>query len=63
MIDPATGGPHGAHHESSSVRRRPNGDRPLRGGGALCDVGPTILSMLGIESPSEMTGTDLRVVA
>jgi 2,3-bisphosphoglycerate-independent phosphoglycerate mutase len=62
MIDPETGGPHTAHttnpvpiiavdHESA---------RPLRGGGALCDVGPTVLAMLGLERPGEMTGVDLR---
>jgi len=33
----------------------------LRDGGALCDVGPTILGMLGLEQPHEMTGRDLRV--
>jgi len=32
----------------------------LRSGGALEDVAPTILSLLGIESPEEMTGRDLR---
>ncbi len=65
MIDPETGGPHTAHTTNPVpfVVLDPDGDRPLRGGGALCDVGPTILSMLGIESPSEMTGHDLRVMA
>jgi 2,3-bisphosphoglycerate-independent phosphoglycerate mutase len=38
----------------------PDGDRPLRPGGALCDVGPTLLAMLGVEQPAEMTGVDLR---
>jgi 2,3-bisphosphoglycerate-independent phosphoglycerate mutase len=38
----------------------PDGERSLRQGGALCDVGPTSLSMLGIERPAEMTGSDLR---
>jgi len=33
----------------------------LRSGGALCDVAPTILSMLGIEQPPEMTGVNLGV--
>jgi 2,3-bisphosphoglycerate-independent phosphoglycerate mutase len=33
----------------------------LRDGGALCDVGPTILHMLGLEQPAEMTGRDLRL--
>ena len=32
----------------------------LRDGGALCDVGPTILHMLRLEQPAEMTGRDLR---
>ncbi|HMV33691.1 MAG TPA: hypothetical protein PKA50_16345, partial [Gemmatimonadales bacterium] len=26
----------------------------------LCDVGPTVLRLLGIEPPPEMTGRDLR---
>ena len=62
MIDEATGGPHTAHTTSPVplVVVDPRGDRPLRSGGALCDVGPTILSMLGIEQPREMTGVDLR---
>jgi 2,3-bisphosphoglycerate-independent phosphoglycerate mutase len=33
----------------------------LRDGGALCDVGPTILGLLGLEQPNEMTGRDLRL--
>jgi len=64
MIDPETGGPHTAHTTNPVpflvIDPRAPGERPLRGGGALCDVGPTVLSMFGIEQPSEMTGTDLR---
>jgi 2,3-bisphosphoglycerate-independent phosphoglycerate mutase len=62
MIDPETGGPHTAHTTNPVpfVVVDPEGERPLRRGGALCDVGPTILSMLGIERPAEMTGIDLR---
>ena len=62
MIDPATGGPHTAHTTNPVplVLVDPDGDRPLRSGGALCDVGPTILAMLGIEQPAEMTGVNLR---
>lgn len=62
MIDPATGGPHTAHTTSPVpfVVVDPDGDQPLRGGGALCDVGPTILQLLGLERPKEMTGVDLR---
>ena len=64
MIDPATGGPHTAHTTSPVpfVVVDPDGDRPLRPGGALCDVGPTILQLLGLTRPPEMTGTDLRSI-
>ena len=63
MIDPATGGPHTAHTTNPVplVVVDPEGDRPLREGGALCDVGPMVLAMLGVEQPAEMTGTDLRL--
>ena len=30
--------------------------------GALCDVAPTILGLLGLQVPEEMTGRDLRRV-
>lgn len=61
MIDPETGGAHTAHTTNPvpfiAVRA---GSSPLRQGGALCDVGPTVLRLLGIEPPPEMTGRDLR---
>ena len=62
MIDPEGGGPHTAHTTSPVpfVVVDPDGDRPLRSGGALCDVGPTVLRLLGLERPVEMTGMDLR---
>ena len=62
MIDEETGGPHTAHTTNPVplVVIDPEGDRPLRPGGALCDVGPTILAMLGIDQPAEMTGVNLR---
>jgi 2,3-bisphosphoglycerate-independent phosphoglycerate mutase len=64
MIDPATGGPHTAHTSNPVpfVVVDSNGPRPLRSGGALCDVGPTLLTMLGVEQPPEMTGVDLRIL-
>jgi 2,3-bisphosphoglycerate-independent phosphoglycerate mutase len=34
----------------------------LRENGALQDIAPTILGVLGIEKPSEMTGQDLRIL-
>jgi 2,3-bisphosphoglycerate-independent phosphoglycerate mutase len=33
---------------------------PLGAGGALEDVGPTMLGLLGLPRPAEMTGRDLR---
>jgi 2,3-bisphosphoglycerate-independent phosphoglycerate mutase len=32
----------------------------LRTGSALEDVAPTLLGLLGLEKPTEMTGRDLR---
>jgi 2,3-bisphosphoglycerate-independent phosphoglycerate mutase len=63
MIDPDGGGPHTAHTTNPVpfVVVDPAGERPLRDGGALCDVGPTILTMMGLEQPAEMTGRDLRL--
>ena len=61
MIDPGTGGPHTAH-TTNPVPFVAIGDPSiyaLRGGGALCDVGPTILNLMGIGQPREMTGTNL----
>jgi 2,3-bisphosphoglycerate-independent phosphoglycerate mutase len=61
MIDPATGGPHTAH-TTSPVPLVSIGDEALpalRAGGALSDVGPTILRMMGIGQPPEMTGMNL----
>lgn len=62
MIDPETGGAHTAHTTNPvpflAVRA---GASRLRDGGALCDVGPTVLRLLGIDPPAEMTGKDLRL--
>ncbi|MFL5597504.1 MAG: 2,3-bisphosphoglycerate-independent phosphoglycerate mutase [Gemmatimonadaceae bacterium] len=63
LIDPETGGPHTAHTTNPVpfVVVDWEQETRLRSGGALCDVAPTILSMLGIEQPPEMTGTNLGV--
>jgi len=63
MIDPATGGPHTAHTTSPVpfLVVGSDEDHSLREGGALRDVGPTILRMLGLERPAEMDGRDLRL--
>jgi 2,3-bisphosphoglycerate-independent phosphoglycerate mutase len=63
MIDPATGGPHTAHTTNPVpfLVVGSDEDHTLREGGALRDVGPTILRMLGLERPAEMDGRDLRL--
>ncbi|HEX2600822.1 MAG TPA: 2,3-bisphosphoglycerate-independent phosphoglycerate mutase [Gemmatimonadaceae bacterium] len=63
LIDPETGGPHTAHTTNPVpfVVIDWEQEQRLRQGGALCDVAPTILSMLGVEQPPEMTGVNLGV--
>ncbi len=60
MRDPATGQPHTAH-TVGPVPLVYVGDRAatLRDGGALRDVAPTILDLLGLPQPAEMTGRSL----
>ena len=64
MIDPSTGGPHTAHTTNPVpfLMVGAEGVRGLRHGGSLRDVGPTLLHLLGVDPPAEMTGTDLREV-
>ena len=64
MIDPVSGGPHTAHTTNPVpfVLVDEHAGHPLRAGGALCDIGPTVLAMLGVEPPAEMTGQDLRPI-
>ena len=33
----------------------------LREGGALCDIIPTLIEMMGMEQPAEMTGKSLLI--
>ena len=64
MIDPATGGPQTAHTTNPVPLILLSEDaarftlNPL---GSLRDLSPTLLAMLGIPQPKDMTGHDLRV--
>ncbi len=63
MIDPKTGEPHTAHTTNPVPFHLIDEDSlgiKLREGGALEDVAPTMLGLLEIEKPAEMTGRDLR---
>ena len=64
MFDAATGQPHTAHTTNPvplilfDLKRRFGA---LRAGGSLQNVAPTLLAILGIEQPKEMTGESLLV--
>ena len=65
MIDPATGGPHTAHTTNPVpfiVVSENNRQISLKPDGSLRDISPTILGMLGLNAPRDMTGNDLRVI-
>jgi 2,3-bisphosphoglycerate-independent phosphoglycerate mutase len=65
MIDPTTGGPHTAHTTNPVpfiVISDNSKQFSLRPNGSLRDISPTILGMLGLAEPKEMTGKDLRVM-
>ena len=59
MIDPETGGPHTAHTLNEVPVWLLGRQETLVSGGRLADVAPTLLAMLGVEQPEEMTGRSL----
>jgi 2,3-bisphosphoglycerate-independent phosphoglycerate mutase len=63
MIDPTTGGPHTYHTTNPVPLFIASAEKtPLRKGGSLRDIAPTILALVGIPKPVEMTGEDLRII-
>ena len=65
MHDKSTGQPHTAH-TSDLVPLVYLGNKPLileQSGGYLCDISPTLLALMDLEQPAEMTGKSLIVCA
>ena len=65
LIDPVSGGPHTAHTTNPVpfILVTDQGKKiGVREGGSLRDISPTVLGLLGLELPRQMTGGDLRVV-
>jgi 2,3-bisphosphoglycerate-independent phosphoglycerate mutase len=63
MIDPVTGGPH-TYHTTNPVPfilLSEDGRLQLKPGGSLRDIAPTMLGVLSVDEPREMTGHDLRI--
>jgi len=61
MVDPVTGGPHTAHTTNLVPVILVGGPlgATLRQGGRLADLAPTILALMGLPQPAEMTGQSL----
>jgi 2,3-bisphosphoglycerate-independent phosphoglycerate mutase len=64
MFDPVTGGPHTAHTTNPVPVILVGGPQGaiLRGGGRLADLAPTVLALMGLPLPPEMTGQSLIVL-
>jgi 2,3-bisphosphoglycerate-independent phosphoglycerate mutase len=63
MVDPVTGGPHTAHTTNPVPMIYVSEDAShyrLRTDGSLRDISPTLLNLLKLGLPKEMTGGDLR---
>lgn len=64
MVDPKTGGPHTAHTTNPVPMIYVGEDAnkyTLRPDGSLRDISPTLINLLDLHLPAEMTGGDLRV--
>ena len=64
MVDPLSGGPHTSHTTNPVpciLVSEEAAQYSLREGGSLRDLSPTLLGLLGVEQPTQMSGADLRV--
>lgn len=63
MVDPDTGGPHTAHTTNPVPVALIGGpkDAKLRSGGRLADLAPTLLELMELPQPIEMTGKSLLI--
>ena len=63
LVDYETGEPYTAHTTNPVPFILVNADASLglREGGALCDIVPTLIDLMGMEQPKEMTGKSLLV--
>jgi 2,3-bisphosphoglycerate-independent phosphoglycerate mutase len=60
MRDPETGGPHTAHTTNLvPLILSGAGNRLLLAEGRLADIAPTLLELMGLPKPPEMTGVSL----
>jgi len=59
MVDGGTGQPHTAHTTNKVPLVYVGGDKALASGGGLSDLAPTMLAILGVAQPEEMTGRSL----
>jgi 2,3-bisphosphoglycerate-independent phosphoglycerate mutase len=59
MRDPATGGPHTAHTTNPVPVLLMGGGAKALGDGRLADVAPTLLQLMALPQPREMTGHSL----
>ena len=63
LVDYETGEPYTAHTTNPVpfILVNADADMKLREGGALCDIAPTLIELMGMEQPKEMTGKSLIV--
>ena len=63
LVDYVTGAPHTAHTTNPVpfILLNYDKDYTLKEGGCLADIAPTLIDMMGMEKPAEMTGESLLI--